>query len=449
MAQTTDLNGPNNCQLALGNCLYGRITEELKSHDLSETIPSQPLDRVLRVNGMFSVWDQSAPPCCSTVTKARAPPCEDIMATAPNSRPTTARRRSPASTQEFTQLSKNIRESGFLKRRYGYYWTKIIGLFLAFAATVSALVLFGDTWWQMITAAVLACVLTQIAFLGHDAAHRQIFVSGRWNDWISILLVDFLVGMSYGWWQHKHTRHHANPNKAGSDPDIELPVFAVTPEQSGRRNTSRLVTWVRGRQGFVFFPLLLLEGLSLHVSSVRRLASPGKLSRRWVEVALISVRLTSYVLLVFWILSPGVAAAFLGVQLALFGFYMGMAFAPNHMGMPIVPKDMRVDFLRRQVLMSRNIKGSRFLDTLMGGLNYQIEHHLFPSMPRPHLRQAAPVIAAYCRERNITYTRTSLFEAYVRVGQYINRVGLGQKDVFTCPLVQNRQAPGVPAPAVR
>ena len=66
---------------------------------------------------------------------------------------------------------------------------------------------------------------------------------------------------------------------------------------------------------------------------------------------------------------------------------------------------MKLDFLRRQVLMSRNIRGSRFLDCVMGGLNYQIEHHLFPSMPRPHLRRAAPIIAEYCREHDVPTRR--------------------------------------------
>ena len=64
--------------------------------------------------------------------------------------------------------------------------------------------------------------MTQIAFLGHDAAHRQMFKSGRWNDWVSLIIANLLVGISYGWWQSKHTRHHANPNKEGADPDIAL-----------------------------------------------------------------------------------------------------------------------------------------------------------------------------------------------------------------------------------
>ena len=138
-------------------------------------------------------------------------------------------------------------------------------------------------------------------------------------------------------------------------------------------------------------------------------------------------------------LSPGIAVAFLGVQLGLFGFYMGVSFAPNHKGMPLVPATVKVDFLRRQVLMSRNIRGSRLLDTLMGGLNYQIEHHLFPSMPRPHLRAASPMIAALLPRRGVTYTETGLWQSYGIVVRYINRVGLGERDPFACPLIAQRQ----------
>ena len=85
----------------------------------------------------------------------------------------------------------------------------------------------------------------------------------------------------------------------------------------------------------------------------------------------------------FLVLSPGKAVAFLAVELAVFGFYLGSSFAPNHIGMPLVSPRLKLDFLRRQVLMSRNVSGGRFMSILMGGLNYQVEHHLFPSMARP------------------------------------------------------------------
>ncbi|MGW9114084.1 fatty acid desaturase family protein [Microbacterium sp. NPDC055683] len=334
---------------------------------------------------------------------------------------------------EFTALADQIRSQGLLRRRYGYYWVRLILLPIALVGCVVVFILLGDTWWQLFTAVVFAAVLTQLAFLGHDAAHRQIFSSGRWNDWTSIVLADLLVGMSYSWWQHKHTRHHANPNKEGSDPDIDLPVIALTREQRAVSH-GPILTWLRAHQGAFFFPLLLLEGLSLHASGVRRVIAREHVDRRWIEIAFLVVRLVGFNALIFLVLSPGIAFAFLGVQLGLFGVYMGMSFAPNHKGMPIVPHDVKLDFLRRQVLMSRNIRGGRFVDALMGGLNHQIEHHLFPSMPRPHLRKAAPIVADYCRTHGIPYAQTSLVASYAIVVRYINRVGLGERDVFRCPI---------------
>ncbi|GAA3632343.1 acyl-CoA desaturase [Microbacterium awajiense] len=352
----------------------------------------------------------------------------------------TVRSTTPKTPNRYTELSRQVMASGLMRRRYGYYWAKLIAAPLVIAALLAAFVVVGDSWWQLVTAAVLAVVLTQVAMLGHDAAHRQIFRSGRWNDWTTLVIGNLLVGMSYGWWQHKHTRHHANPNKIGSDPDIDLPVIAFTPEQADRRRAGRSgpLRWLIAHQGVLFFPILLLEGLSLHASSVRRVFSREPLRRRPVEIVFLSVRIVGYLAFVFLVLSPGIAFAFLGVQLGLFGVYMGMAFAPNHKGMPLVPADVKVDFLRRQVLMSRNIRGSRLLDTAMGGLNYQIEHHLFPSMPRPHLREASGMISAFCREHGVAYTETGLWQSYGIVVRYINRVGLGERDPFECPLLVQR-----------
>lgn len=340
---------------------------------------------------------------------------------------------------DFSELAQQIRSSGLMRRRYGYYWVKLAALPVVFTASFLLFTWIGDTWWQMFTAVLFAVVFTQAAFLGHDAAHRQIFRSGKWNDWISMIIGDLFVGMSYGWWQHKHTRHHANPNQEQSDPDIDLPVIALTPGQAKRRHTPP-VRWLSSHQGLFFFPILLFEGLSLHASSVRRVLARDPVDRRWVEIAFLVVRLGGYLAVVFLVLPPDKAAVFLGVQLGVFGFYMGMSFAPNHKGMPLVPKTLKLDFLRRQVMMSRNIRGNRVLDFLMGGLNYQIEHHLFPSMPRPHLRRAAPMIAAYCRSHEIPYTQTGLWESYGIVLRYINRAGLGERDPFVCPMVAERQS---------
>jgi fatty acid desaturase len=339
----------------------------------------------------------------------------------------------------FTALTRSIHEMGLMRRRYGYYWAKLIGAVLILIAWVVGFILIGDSWWQLANAGLLAVVMTQIAFLGHDAAHRQIFKSGRWNDWVSLIIANLLVGMSYGWWQSKHNRHHANPNKVGADPDIALAAIAFTPERA-TRHRSRLMRWLVAHQGWYFFPILLLEGLSLHKDGISRIISRNKIQRRWVEIGFITFRLAGFAALVFLVLPPGKAVAFLGVQLAVFGLYMGSSFAPNHVGMPLVSPKLKLDFLRRQVLMSRNISGGAPISVFMGGLNYQIEHHLFPSMARPYLRKAQPLVAAYCAAQGVPYTRTTLWQSYRIVIGYLNTVGLRGKDPFLCPLVAQRRA---------
>ena len=339
----------------------------------------------------------------------------------------------------FTALTRRVHDLDLMRRRYGYYWTKLIGALVILAAWVLAFIWIGDSWWQLVNAGVLAIIMAQLGFLGHDAAHRQIFKSGRWNDWTSLIIANLLVGISYGWWRNKHNRHHANPNKVGSDPDVALGAIAMTPQQA-TRPSGRLTKWLVSHQGWYFFPILMLEGLSLRSEGFRRGVRRGPVERRWIEFTLLRVRLGGLVALVFLVLSPGKAAAFLAVELAVFGFYLGSSFAPNHIGMPLVSPKLKLDFLRRQVLMSRNVSGGRFMSMLMGGLNYQIEHHLFPSMARPALRKVQPLVAAYCAAQGVPYTQMTLWQSYRVIIRYLNSVGLRGKDPFLCPLVAQRRA---------
>ncbi|GAA3692644.1 acyl-CoA desaturase [Terrabacter ginsenosidimutans] len=346
---------------------------------------------------------------------------------------------STAGQSAFTALTRQAQGLGLLRRRYGYYWTMLVGAVGVLVAWVAGFIRIGDSWWQLGMGVVLAVIMTQVAFLGHDAAHRQMFKSAAWNDWVSLVLANLLVGISYGWWRAKHNRHHANPNKHGADPDIAPGAIALTPEAIGRPRPA-LLRWLVTHQGWYFFPLTLLEGFSLHWQGIRGVASSSTISRRWIEAGLLTVRLGGLGALVFVVLPPGKAALFLIVQVAVFGMYLGCAFAPNHIGMPLVPATLKLDFLRRQVLVSRNISGGRVISVLMGGLNYQIEHHLFPSIARPHLRRIAPLVASYCAAQRLPYTQTSLPTAYRHVTRHLNQVGLAGNDPFLCPLVAQRRS---------
>jgi fatty acid desaturase len=81
------------------------------------------------------------------------------------------------------------------------------------------------------------------------------------------------------------------------------------------------------------------------------------------------------------------------------------------------------DYLRKQVLTSRNVRGGWFVDVALGGLNYQIEHHLFPGMPSPSLRRAKPIVEAYCAEIGVPYAQTGLIESYRQALRHLHEVG--------------------------
>jgi fatty acid desaturase len=279
----------------------------------------------------------------------------------------------------------------------------------------------ADVVYDPLLVAVLFAVLFgQVALVSHDLAHRQVFRTRRPTEIAGLIAGNLGIGMSYGWWMDKHTRHHANPNHEDLDPDVTPDILVWS---DGQARASRGVPRFIGRwQAYLFFPLLTLEGLNLHVSGVRALRNPT-LKRRGMEATLLFAHFAGYLAILFLVLSPGKALLFLAVHQALWGVYMGSIFAPNHKGMPMFTGDDRPDFLRKQVLTSRNVRGNWFVDNALGGLNYQIEHHLFPSMPSPHLRHAQPIVRQYCAELGVSYTETGLIDSYAHALRHLHQVG--------------------------
>jgi fatty acid desaturase len=340
-------------------------------------------------------------------TTGRRPPPADVPPAPPRGSP-------------YAQLSRQIQQAGLLDRRPGYYLWKITVTTAALAAGWAAFAVLGDSWWQLGVAVWLAVAFTQIGFLGHDAGHRQIARSRRASRVLGILLGNLGIGLSYGWWVGKHNRHHAHPNTEDADPDIMLSVLAFTAAQArAGRGVARLGFRY---QAFLFFPLLLGEAISLHASSIRALTRRAS-RHRPVEAALLTAHIAGYLTAVALVLSPVKAVIFILVQQGLFGLYLGCSFAPNHKGMPILAAADRSDFLRRQVLTSRNVHGGWLTDFAFGGLNHQIEHHLFPSMPRPNLRRSQPLVRAFCQQQGLSYCQTSLARSYAQALRHLNAAG--------------------------
>lgn len=319
-------------------------------------------------------------------------------------------------------LAREIRQLGLMERRNVYYGVLLTVLLSSFAAVVTVMVLARGSWWLILLAPVLAVLSTQFGFVGHDAAHRQIARSSGRAAVLGLVHGNLLSGFSYGWWVAKHNAHHAQPNDLDTDPDVAAGAFVFDEGQATvRRGLAAVLT---RHQAAIFFPMLLLEAMNLHLSGVRAVLRPG-LRRRPTEAGLLVAHFVGYGVLLLTTMTWAQALVFLAVHQGLFGVYLGCTFAPSHKGMPVLGPDEAADPLLRQVLTSRNLRGGVATDLVYGGLDLQIEHHLFPAMPRPNLRRAQPVVRRFCRERGVPYTEVTPFEAY-RLGlRHLHAVGAG------------------------
>ncbi|WP_250005957.1 acyl-CoA desaturase [Actinoplanes sp. M2I2] len=323
---------------------------------------------------------------------------------------TTERPRATAGS-DFAELGRRINAAGLLRRRPAYYVARLSLVGGALILGWGAFFVVGASWWTLAVAAFLAVVFAQTALVAHDLAHRQVFRTNKPSGRAGLIAGNVAIGMSYGYWMDKHTKHHANPNHDDLDPDVGPGVLVWSREAAAGHG------FLARYQAYFFFPLLTLLGLSLKRDSVRWIVE----KRRRTEAVLIGLHFIAYAAALLLVLSPLQALAFLVVHQAIFGVYLGLTFAPNHKGMPHPTGDE--DFLRKQVLTSRNVRGGRFVDAALGGLNYQIEHHLFPAMPTPNLRRAQPIVRQYCAEIGVPYEMTGLTDSYRQALSHLHDVG--------------------------
>jgi fatty acid desaturase len=316
-----------------------------------------------------------------------------------------------ADPDSYRLLADQVRAAGLLDRRPVYYAGKIAITLGAYFAGWVWFVTGGDSWMSLLCAGALAVLFTQVVFIGHDAGHGQISSSPRTNRLIGLVAGDLLCGVSFGWWVPKHSAHHAHPNQPGLDPDLGAGVLAFRFDREQALPDGSLGRIVVRRQVWLFVPLLMVQGLGLHITGadwmIRR-----RDRRAAVEAFLLAGHVLAYSIVVFTVLSPGRALAFIAVQQGLFGLYLGLSFAPNHKGMPLLEPDSRMTFAMRQVISARNVKGGRLVDFMLGGLNHQIEHHLFPTMCRANLARAATLVRTFCSDQGLPYCETSLISSY-------------------------------------
>lgn len=315
-------------------------------------------------------------------------------------------------------LKAHVKKAGLLEKQpifYIFYALLIVGFWTLGIYVLSN----GIMFLSLLTGTlILAFASAQTALLSHDVGHEQV-TTQKYRPIIDAIIT-LTLGLSVSWWRPKHNLHHAYPSKEGVDPDVNIPLLSFFEKQNKEKSGIARIT--AAYQHVLFLPMLLFEIWHMRIAAIRYLMprGKGKNSKHIYECTLILFHLIAYV--AFWLLvvSPLYALLFMFIHHGVMGVYLGLVFATNHKGMPTFRETS--DFVDMQVLTARNVRGGRLLFFLFGGLNFQIEHHLFSKAPRNQLRRIQKIVKAFCAEQGIPYCEMSLFASYWQVYLYLKNV---------------------------
>ena len=320
---------------------------------------------------------------------------------------------------DFKLLKAKVVDAGLFTLNPMYEALKISSVVLLYAFSWYVVTAFDHVIVQFFNGVFLALVYVQIAFIVHDVGHRQVSHNRKINNLIGTIGASLLTGNSYTWWVPDHNKHHSSPNIENEDPDINFDWIAFSEKQAlEKKGFARFITKY---QAYLFFPLTMLEGLNLRQKATQHFIKKKKIPS-W-EFTLFCLHFILYVGILFTNLSIPTAIIFIVTHQLLFGLFLSSTFATNHKGMDILDKDDRPDFISLQVLTARNVRSNWFTDLWYGGLNFQIEHHLFPTIPRRNYRKVQEIVKKFCKEKSIRYKESGIIESYREILSHLHKVG--------------------------
>ena len=299
-----------------------------------------------------------------------------------------------------------------MDKQPGYYTYKILLALATLGLGFSLLLILDNFALQLLVAAFLAFGYCQVGFVGHAAGHHAIFNSARRNVMVGYA-VNFIISLSQSWWVKQHNTHHRYHHDIEMDPHIRIAILAFSQESAEKKRG--LLRFIVRYQAFYFIPFTLLEGIGIRVAGIQYLVRTRDARAFVIESTLMGLHFGLYFGLLFYLFNPWQVLAFTTVHQLLFGLYFGLVFAPNHKGMLIPDKNKPMNYINKQVLTARNIKPMPFVDFLFGGLNFQIEHHLFPTMPQNNLSKARKIIKPFCERHGISYTEVGPIMSFRKV----------------------------------
>eukprot|EP01101_Sappina_pedata_P009632 TRINITY_DN567_c0_g1_i1.p2 TRINITY_DN567_c0_g1~~TRINITY_DN567_c0_g1_i1.p2 ORF type:complete len:428 (+),score=160.72 TRINITY_DN567_c0_g1_i1:280-1563(+) len=325
--------------------------------------------------------------------------------------------------KDFRDLRVELEAKGLFKPSLAFYVAHLIHvLFFEFLAFV-VLWYFGNGWLSWLTAAILLTAShVQAGWLQHDFGHRAVFKEAYKNRIAQHFLIGFLKGASASWWNFRHNRHHSKTNVLKKDPDVNYPLMFLFSKYAAK-------LWGEKKKGFMPYKFQHLYWFFL---------GPPITTPIYFHVEILHFVITGkyfmelFIQVLFFVRYHLLFTELLGSGWALFKLYMFVRFLDSHwflwatqmshLPMPMEHDENR-DWVTLHTQSTCDVEGSLFNDWFSGFLNYQVEHHLFPTMPQNNLPQAAPYVDALCKKHNIKFVKKTLWTAFADVYKALKESG--------------------------
>ncbi|KAI8622461.1 delta-6 fatty acid desaturase [Chytriomyces sp. MP71] len=319
---------------------------------------------------------------------------------------------------DIDELRTKLTKMGCFESSKLYYLFKVAST-LSICLTSAALVInYGRTsTLAVIVAGLLMAVFwQQSGWLAHDFLHHQVFKNRMYNDAVGYMVGNVWQGFSVSWWKDKHCTHHSVPNVHGEDPDINTMPFLAWSEHAleffSDFKDADVSRFLIANQPILFFPILGVARLAWCSSSIRfqfgdKVVSPPK---ALLEKTTLALHWAWFLTLTFGFCSPLRALLFFFLAECGCGLLLAFVFTVNHNGMPVytASEAKKFDFYELQILTGRDVISNSFSDWFTGGLNYQVEHHMFPTLPRHHFHKVQPLVEELCKKHNVPFHKTTL-----------------------------------------
>jgi len=231
------------------------------------------------------------------------------------------------------------------------------------------------------------------------------------------------------WWKDRHNTHHAITNVLGGDPDIDnLPLFAWSEKDVYRAKDFPLASFILPYQQYYFItftPFLKLiwclqslfwlsDDTTQNKSYMKsRKAEYFTLFLHWLIIfSLIILCIPLKYWALYFLISEGIGGA--GIALVVF---------MNHYACEKFYKEegYKANFLTLQLETTKNLSPGIITDWICGGLNYQIEHHLFPTLPRHNLSKIKPIVEEFCKKNKLPYVNEGYMDSFYQVESILTK----------------------------